>query len=244
MQRIVHFHVPKTGGVSVTKVLSDSLGVRERRRRFPPGGRVQLFDHVEGRYPRPRMLRLAAGARYVTGHFHWATYQEMRPRADDLLVTFLRDPVERLRSAYRFNLSLGMEMGFAEFLSSDSPDLRPHLDNAMVRIFGGRFCNDSPSEAEWRHMTDDALRNLSRFAFVGFTERLTADLPRLFRLLDLPPIGDVPVANATPAKARAAAAAEIGDHAALLEERTRWDQSLFASASAFGSRSASPPGSE
>jgi hypothetical protein len=155
----------------------------------------------------------------------------MRPRPDDILITFLRDPIERLRSAFRFERSLGREMKFCDFLAAETPDLRPHLDNAIVRLLAGPFGSECRSEAEWERSTERAMANLARFDFIGLTERFDSDFPRLLSLLGIDRPTSVPTVNVTPDAARKAALAdeelETERVQRLLEKRTRFDRIVY-----------------
>jgi hypothetical protein len=175
-----------------------------------------------------RKICLAKRAQLVAGHFHWTTYEAMVPRSDDVMIIFFRDPIERLRSFFRYVRSRGGQSSLSDFLSDGSV---AQLDNAAVRLLGGVSSPVRLTEGQWDSLIDRAIHNLSRFNFVGLTEEVGNDLPMLFSLIGLPQPTVVPNVNVTPESARRSALADEDLDSprvqSLLEERIRHDRVLY-----------------
>ncbi|MEQ8266079.1 MAG: sulfotransferase family 2 domain-containing protein [Parvibaculum sp.] len=216
-ERVFFFHLPKTAGSSVTQSLIGQFDLRKRsRRHLAPGGWVLIHDHLAGQ-KRPKLLRKARKASFVTGHYYRGTYEELADPRRDFLFTFLRSPEERLRSLFRFSRSWDGAFGydidphalrFSEFLDYPVAEHQARVDNMMTRMLGGAYGDRPASEAEWRAMVRRACRMLERMDFVGLTETFDENLHELYEELGA---GEPPArtkVNETPATTRKRASAD------------------------------------
>jgi hypothetical protein len=169
LAELISVHIPKTAGESFLDILRQVYG---RALVCDYGGAVRGLDR----------------ARVVHGHFPVHRYRARWPEAS--LVTWMRDPVERVTSLYYYWLGA-------------APHGNPNHD---------RFLAERPSLIEFARtpeLQSEVGQYLqasapSDFLFVGFVDRFDADVQRLARLLDWPPI-DIPHRNATARPAISAA---------------------------------------
>lgn len=146
---LVSIHIPRTGGTSFHWILA---------RHFGPEAVFRSDVADIARVPVP------AGARAVHGHFPARTAAGRWPRART--VAWLRDPVERLRSYYRFWREGGrIGSAPARALRGRRPDLltfaRQHRTEVPGYFLGGF--------------------QLRRFDFIGVQERYREDATRFGR---------------------------------------------------------------
>lgn len=216
-ERVFFFHLPKTAGSSVAQSLVGQFDLRKRSRwHLAPGGWVLIHDHLAGP-KRPKLLRRARKASFVTGHYYRGTYEKIADPRRDFLFTFLRDPEERLRSSFRFARSWKgtfrydidpHAMKFSDFLTHPVEAHQIHVDNMMTRMLGGAYGDRPASEAEWREMVRSACRMLERMDFIGLTETFDENLRELYEELGA---GEPPArtkVNETPATFRERASAD------------------------------------
>ena len=222
-RRIAFFHLPKCAGTTLTVELRQGLRVRKRKRHYVSGyGSVWLNDVVPGQDRLARAKR-ARDARFVYGHFHRGTYRLIRPRASDFTIAFLRNPVDRLLSLYRWERWFAIQnaqdlMGdprttmLSHFLCDPDPMRRMTTNNGMTRLLGASSLKEPKSNAEWSRVLDRAIETLEQLSFVGLVEDYNRDADDLFRRLEIQrPDLHVPM-NVTPDQARTDAA-ELDDRA-------------------------------
>jgi hypothetical protein len=154
---IISIHIPRTAGTAFREIVAERLGPRLAHHYY------HLMDH--------RMQTidaLPADVEMVHGHVRPTQLLGAFPHA--ALVTWLRDPVQRLFSEYRF--------------------LHDHPDDANVlsRLVsqGASFVDFAEHPGALNRMTWflDGLP-LSRFAFLGISELFDQELDRLERSLGL-----------------------------------------------------------
>ena len=212
-------HIPKTGGNSVLAVCHDNLKPEE----IGP----HLTDHE---------IRLMTGADYeryplVAGHFTVLT--QMKFSRSRYSITWMRDPIRRIFSAYTFWRSAAeynpvttkaRDCSFGDFVDyfADSPAI---IHNPCVHHFAA-IARDWPS-----YPTDDAAllaaakHNLAAFDFVGICEKMGKSLRLLCRELGWIPPAYVPHENRSSSETRFD---EIAPHTMdLLRERNRLDLELY-----------------
>jgi hypothetical protein len=169
---IVFMHVPKAGGTTVRE---------ELRCWFPQAQHVQFTS--------PQMCdelsdQDLSRIEVFTGHIGFRFLQRV-PTA--IVVTFLRDPLERAVSQYwyhRHNLNTfrGRQLSFAEYLRSDISGFRAVLDNGIVWQFA--WDQHPAFRDEVRFSDDDCLfkeasANIQSVDFIGFQESLDQDIELL-----------------------------------------------------------------
>ena len=239
-KRLVFIHVPKTAGIAVNDALCSSLDLKKRKSYIPflsPRHEfVMLHDHLSPD-DRAVALRRCDQARLIFGHFAIDTYETLA-RPDDFVFTFLRDPIERLHSVYRFWIqtadrlpyAINLEgMSFSEFLRYPAAAHRRHIDNTMTRLLGGAFMQGDLGREEWEDAFDRARRTLDALSFVGFTENYGADLSRLFEALQLNRPNNIKRVNVTTENARRQAETlyDAAARSSLTEQFTMYDRRLY-----------------
>ncbi len=172
--QICFLHISKTAGTSVHHFLKSAI-----RGPVFQGD----FDNATRKDLRPFSL--------VMGHMSY--HHTRKLRRPYTLITFLRDPVERVISTYFYLrrsdspsrlAELCRNLSFREFLLSEDPDavtfVRDHQTYALASDYRTHrsYDRDMVLRAAWAH--------LQEFAFVGFVEHFELSMKRLSRLLGVP----------------------------------------------------------
>lgn len=158
LPRIVFLHIPRCGGTTVDNYFFRHLG-------RPKVGRSAVAESADD------LPADIARIRYVTGHFNWSVAEAMIPGSYSF--TVLREPVERLWSAYfyvrnRRKLRDTREIGFVDFCREDR--------YGIVNQFGGSV--------------DAAMANLSRLHRVILLPDLDVALREIATRFNLPAPAD------------------------------------------------------
>ncbi|MBU2994093.1 sulfotransferase family protein [Octadecabacter sp. B2R22] len=191
--RVVFLHIPKCGGTTLHNMLSYWFGQSNVHSERLNG----LYGHTGASL---------ASAKVFSGHYdHYATTLIPGPKK---MITFLRDPLDRLVSLYNFHRAHSPSIierhnlvlpRWANEHDVDSyfehPVIRnsPAINNTMVRYFSdvpqiGRYHETGAAkEISLDEMLEQALRNLEKFAFVGFMDQYAADMKRLAATLGCEP---------------------------------------------------------
>ena len=154
-KRLFFLHIHKTAGTSVSRAIESALPDDST---CPINFEYEYFaqksfknEHIENNYWQNKL----SNYKFFRGHFGLEIRNRYFP--DTLVLTFLRDPVERLISCYVFWLRQALNKGipdnkqhlvalkirsmdFEEFVSSDDPDIVNATHNVQARILaGGQF---------------------------------------------------------------------------------------------------------
>jgi hypothetical protein len=204
---IISVHVPKTAGRSFLTFLESRLGGRQIVHDWLGGPGIEggattaqaLAQMARDQIDRLRLSRRRSGVVGVHGHFRASKYAFL----DGPMFAWVRDPVERVVSAYHYCRRHG--------------DPRNRLTMAVRR--GLPLLDFAASDGMRNLQTRYLDVPLARFALVGRTERFSEDLGRVCRLLGLAH-EPVPVQNANPDRrqARYDLAPEVRDRIAALNE--------------------------
>lgn len=165
MTTVLHLHIPRTGGISVSRALIAALNDREVVRA------TRLADLRAA-------LDRGADVGLVTGHYTWGMHALL---SDFVYFTALRDPVERVRSLYDYirvqPVHPQHELFAArplEELLDGRPLLDPHFSNGQVRQLAGPR---SATEEVGPALLERAWENLCRDdVIVTFTDRIEEGL--------------------------------------------------------------------
>ena len=166
---LVFQHIPKTAGVSVRSVIVQNYSVGE-------------ILHVPDTAWRDPTYALASIGHYkfLHGHLH---YDFLAPIASSAsLITFVRDPVERVMSTYfflrnqpvdstqteagRYCIQYAQSKSIVDFVSSTNPLLVSIVSNYQVQCFLSSSQSLAPSET-W---LSSAKANLGSYQFIGIAD--------------------------------------------------------------------------
>lgn len=188
-RRVVFLHIAKTAGTSIVEFFA---------RRLPPGSVCSHGDFLQ--FPGGSNQLVSALSRYpfISGHMGYADLAPLMPGA--YTFTFLRDPVERVLSFYKFCLHEDMQrqfpvaraaaqLGLEGFLESRLPEVCEMLDNQQVwQLARGYWQEDRQALAALapRDLLAMARANLAGFDHVGLTETFDADFRRVLDALEIP----------------------------------------------------------
>ncbi|MCJ7874836.1 sulfotransferase family 2 domain-containing protein [Phaeobacter sp. J2-8] len=183
--RVVFLHIPKCGGTTLHHMLGQWFGPDNMHAERHNG----LYSYTAGNL---------ASSLVFSGHYDfYATTLIPGPKR---MISFLRDPADRLVSLYHFhrahapdiierhNLTLprwANEYDIDAYFAHPNIRKHPGVNNAIVRYFSD-MPQIAPSmkgnrlpDASMDEMMEQALRNLEKFTFVGFMDRYNADVDRL-----------------------------------------------------------------
>jgi hypothetical protein len=224
-QRPVIFqHIPKTAGVSVRSVMSCNFHLNE-------------ILHVPDRLWKDADFAAdsAKQYRFIHGHLHFEFVRNLLSSAR--VVTFLRDPVERVLSLYfflrkqdpdsqsdpsaRFTVEEARSLSLEAFVAHTDRVIASMVGNFQVRI----LLSDSQRDKSNSTWVAAALANLQKYQFVGIADPdLMSDsilvMSRIFGWLER---GDSPRVNHT---ARSATKADLTCARKIILERNKLDIAL------------------
>lgn len=166
---LIFLHIPKTAGSTFVSVLE---------REYGHASVLDLYDSTSGDEVAALTPEEMGRTRVVVGHFYFGVHERLPGPCH--YVTFLRDPVERVVSHYRFVQrhpehylhEAASTLNLAEYVRSCGT---AEPNNDQTRLLAGRelaSCDGGSSPA----MLPVAKRNLDRHAAVGLTEAFDASL--------------------------------------------------------------------
>ena len=170
-QRIIFMHIPKTAGSSFRVFFE----------RFT--NNIYTF-HAE------KNSCDVEKACFINGHFGFSFMKEIKYKHS---FTILRDPIERIISLYRYGSSEisdwaisnpARSLNFLEWISTDNPDVRRHIDSFYVRIITDEIAE--PFENRVADSLALALKRYSDFSAVGDQSNLKPFCKKVASLLDIP----------------------------------------------------------
>ncbi len=184
--KLVFHHIPKTAGTTLHAELA------------------QLFPQHKicpERYDNLHKMNYDELNSYdfFSGHFDF--YQIGLIPGPKRVITFLREPKERIISLYYFWKSftkewieannlygplLAKSLSLLDFLKSDDITVLSNVDNSLVRSFIGRSRPDDYKLFRGYdniYFANTAFENLKRYTFVGFVEHFKEDLAELRAIL-------------------------------------------------------------
>jgi FkbM family methyltransferase len=192
--RLFFMHVPKTGGISLTRFLHGLFETGSICPQ-PSGGGVWRYTADD-----------VTEYRLFAGHFDVDFIDAVDP--EGLKLTILREPTSRIVSMYDFWRSLRPEQAdqfltdapvnaprfaqshsFSAFLRTDNPFIRDAISNATARQLLGKRYNElaaTPTKA-----VEIAFARLRAFDWYTTTENLTDFLHQLADSIDVPPRGNL-----------------------------------------------------
>ncbi|MBE6441233.1 MAG: calcium-binding protein [Desulfovibrio desulfuricans] len=177
------FHLPRTAGTTLNGILRDN---------FAPGEVLSIYTREDYERYREVDSDVLDGLRLIQGHI---MPQSMEPptlyNRRVRLFTFVREPVARLVSEYRFLRSWpqnhmfaylnGNAVSFRRYLTGEEHQLRLRGRNFMTHSLAGRHCGISDADA-----LELARRHLeTSICFCGVQERFDESLLLLADVMGL-----------------------------------------------------------
>ena len=188
---LVFYHLPKCGGTTVTSLVGQKFHSFETARlvvspeqRFTPEQlgplKTKAAHYIEPLY----LSQTTSAVRFIHGHFAYHPDKEL-PKVRNF--TFLRDPVERVFSTYRYACCTR---------KIDFFDLCSRVSNLQSIRLSGLPRND-PTISLRDHLESSKQNLANHFFFVGITEEMEASMEALYKLLGWEPLSCVPSFNIT-----------------------------------------------
>jgi hypothetical protein len=171
----------------------------------------------------------------VIGHFTYQHVAKLRP--DRFLMTFLREPVERVISNYHFlrsrsplsnysekTIEAARVLTLREFLLCDDPGVRMVTENFQAKW----LAYDIRPEHQCRifDLRGQAERNLSTFDFVGFVEYFDESIAALSQEIGV----DIAMKRLNVTETRSAEAPTSSEDIELIRQLNTVDMALYAGA--------------
>lgn len=180
MLELISIHIPKTAGTSFYAILQDiygaNLSISYKRKDIKAINEEGLLFHQS---LSPTLLA-------IHGHFTYQEIAKIHHKDNPKLICWLRDPLERLHSNFRFfkRTSSNKEKHPEKYQknrmrlneSFESYASRPGTQNKVSQFIGGV--------------------PLSAFDFIGFQETFSEDFDRLRHILNWPEVS-IPTLNTT-----------------------------------------------
>ena len=174
---LVFLHIPKTAGSTLVSFLE---------REYGPGAVLDLYDSTFGDEVAALTPEEIGRIRVVAGHFYFGVHERLPGPCHYL--TFLRDPVERVVSHYRFVQrqpehylhEAASTLSLPEYVRSCGT---AEPNNDQTRLLAGRKLASGDGGSS-RAMLPLAKRNLDRHAVIGLTEAFDASLLLMRRVFD------------------------------------------------------------
>jgi len=167
MVEIISIHIPKTAGQTFKKILQeiygDKLDLRHGRKEFFP-------KKVK---PKKLLKTIPTEVTVIHGHLFYQHVSPIHLRDHAKVITWLRDPVERMISNYYYLMKQVRKKPKHTHVDKINYSL---IDYAKIDVVQNRM---------HRYLEGIDLRDLF---FYGFTESFSADLIRLSELLEWPHI--------------------------------------------------------
>jgi hypothetical protein len=167
-RQLCFLHIGKTAGTSLQHALFESLS-----------DAAIFHDSLLG-FDKVTATELALSD-LVIGHFNYQHVSKMRPAK--FLMTFLREPIDRVISNYHFlrtdsplssysegALRAAQSLSFRDFLLCDDPDVRMVTENFQTKAIAYDVRPDHLDAAVNSALLEIAQQNLRTFDFVGISE--------------------------------------------------------------------------
>ncbi len=174
----------------------------------------------------------------LLGHFSYSQAKKFNPQT--YLITFLRDPIDRVISSYYFlrswngvvddtnrtMVAAAKDLSFRDFLKSRDPQVRSVIFNHQTYFLGADWRD--PRDKVPENLINQALENLQKLSFVGLTERYPESVKLLFRDLRMEQTPAVKALNTTPFRPAVQEIAE--EDRILIQEQNQMDMIVYAEA--------------
>jgi Sulfotransferase family len=222
---VVFQHIPKTAGVSLRSIISSNFHTRD-------------ILHVPDRYWKDRRFAIRAARRYpfIHGHLHYEFLRDII--GSTRVITFLRDPVERVLSLYfflraqprgtqadriaRLAVEEAHRLTIEEFVAHTHPQIASMVSDYQVQM----ILSDGQIDRPGRTWVATALANLESYEFVGIADAdlMSRSVIAMSRIFGWTPSGDAPRVNHT---VRSVRARQLAAARRIIADRNQRDLSLY-----------------
>jgi hypothetical protein len=162
MIELISIHIAKTGGRSFYEILKNEYGPQ-----LDP--RTRRIDYFPGKdYGKPLIDRIPEGISVVHGHLHYAHVAAIHRRHKAKVITWMREPVERVISNYYYMIGMVQAHG----------DKHPHFRKRKHTL--PEYAHDSIPNKMTKCLKGISLDELF---FIGFQETFEDDVKKLAELL-------------------------------------------------------------
>ena len=230
--KLFFLHVPKTAGSSFTRILKSLYD------------EADIFHQMDT----PSLIQLLASGdhhhRLYIGHYYHEALDRfpVKPR----VVTFLRDPRERVISHYYYYqkqspeavekmapwdkviVDLTRKYSFDDFISLDMPEVEQAFSNVQVRHIGTNTDDLVPADESGRTaLVEKAMANLKAMDYVGIVEHFDDSIALFCRQFELS--DDIKPVSVNVNKSRPQPRGEVSvfDSNPIARGRVELDQQLY-----------------
>lgn len=184
LEKLIFYHIPKTGGTTVTSLLNQQ---------FPPHTICpdNFYYEIE-----QRSFTELMNFRFIRGHFFFHSNLLKIPHTKKIV--FLRNPVERVLSEQRFFEAYYLQHPDLLYKEHFLPPGQPikTVKNQQCRFLSSLNPLD-PMISDAMHLKS-AKHNLEHaFFFIGLTEKMDESITRLYSLMGWNPPTTIPKYQAT-----------------------------------------------
>jgi hypothetical protein len=187
-RRVIFLHIAKTAGTSVVHFFHS---------RLPPGITCSHGDFLSFPQEGDAFRQKLEEYRFLSGHFGYSDVATLLH--DAYSFTFLRDPVDRVLSLYKFCMHANMQrqfpaaraardLGLEGWLSSSLPEVIEMLDNQQTWQIARNYWQEDRNalgEMSQRELLQLAISHLTEFNRVGLTETFNDDFQQILSDLEI-----------------------------------------------------------
>ena len=182
-KKIIFLHIPKAGGTTLHSVLERCYSKENIFDIYVSGDTLSSDQFIALTPDRKERISL------LKGHMYFGLHQYFH-EAQTKYISFLRHPVERIVSLYKYILSkkdhylhdkvVNTNLSLDAFVESD---LTTEIDNGQTRLISG--VENLGINRCTQDLVDTALKNISEhFAFIGITEKFDESLICMVKILE------------------------------------------------------------
>jgi len=169
-ETFIFYHIPKTGGMTVSSVLDAQ---------FPPAAicKYEYYYQIEDKSPEE-----LSQSRFIRGHFFFQSPLSEIKKAK--IITFLRDPIERVLSEKRYLEQYYKHAPEVVYQNHHLPPGDPidTVANQYCRFLSGYDRRDQ-TVTDAMHLASAKYNLQNRFFFVGLTEKMEESIRVLHVLM-------------------------------------------------------------